>query len=328
MAKDKNTPKNKTPHRQEQKADDSYVEITGEASAPPQVHTAAEFQETFDELKTNCSQWATKQSELWEQQMIQHRNVIVESKNKAITDKIQPKIDIIEKYVLDLEEDFNKHKAEALKTSQATLVVKDLQKNMSRTIEGFDKRFERLAQINRENTETIGVLHHKLEAVEQHLTCFSSRMDVLHESLDENEKRWMSWESGDKRMNPCYRYLDHKKQYRRTIVEETEDESLTEQPRTRMYGGGPQRGTPMPTQEEGATVMGPQEGTSQNTARYKELDQKFLVLGIDKALASLTHQKKRDSLKPSMKVVLIPIQSPPVGHTQLLRHSSRTCQGT
>ena len=81
---------------------------------------------------------------------------------------------------------------------------------------------------------------------------------ILDESIDEHEKRWMSWESGDKRMNPCYRDLEHKKQYRRTITEETEDESPIEQPHTRMYGGGPQRDAPTPTHEEGATAMGPQ----------------------------------------------------------------------
>jgi chromosome segregation ATPase len=193
MAKDKNTPKNKTPHRQEAKQNELLFDITDEGAASPQVRTRAEFQEAFDELKINCAQWGTAQSELWEQRMVEHRDMIVESIHKAIEEKIQPEINDIDQFYRNLESEFNKHKLEVQKTSQAVLVVKDLQKNMSRIIEGFDKRFERLAQINKENSETIGMLTQKLEATEAHLRCFGSRMNVLDESLDEHEKRWMNW---------------------------------------------------------------------------------------------------------------------------------------
>jgi hypothetical protein len=167
-----------------------------------------------DELKSNCSQWATTQSELWEQRMIEHRDMIVDSIHKAIADKIQPKINDIDQFILNLESEYKNHKLETQKSSQAILVVKDLQKNMSRALEGFDKRFERMAQINKEKSDTIGILTQKLEATEVHLTCFRSRMNVLDESLDEHKKRWMNWEVGNTLLTPCYRHKEHKERLR------------------------------------------------------------------------------------------------------------------
>lgn len=197
MAKDKSTPKNKTPHRQEAKPKESFIEISDEATALSTVSTSAEFQETFSKLNNDCSQWAIKQSELWEKRMVEHRDQIIENINNAIQEKIQPKINDIDQFILNLESEFKKHKHEAQASSQAIFVVKDLQKNMSTAMVGFNTRFERLAQINKENNNTIALFSHKLEATEAHLTCFSSRMDVLDESLEEHEKRWMDWESGN-----------------------------------------------------------------------------------------------------------------------------------
>jgi hypothetical protein len=49
MAKDRNTPKHKTPSKPEANANSSFVD-------------------------RNCSQWAIKQSESWEQRMVEHRD--------------------------------------------------------------------------------------------------------------------------------------------------------------------------------------------------------------------------------------------------------------
>ncbi len=268
MGKDKNTPKGKTP-RHEAKHNDSFVDITAEGAASPQVRTRTEFQEAFDELKANCTQWAKAQSVLWEQQMLEHRNSIVDSINQAIEEKIQPKITNIDKFVIELEETVKNHKSECSKASQDILVVKDLQKNMSRTIEGFAKRFDRFALTDKEHMETLGTLSQKIDITDQHLTCFKSRMDVLHESLDEHEKLWVNWESGDKRITPCYRDLEHKKQHRRKVIDETEDESPMK-PTERLYGGGPMQDGPVGAREEGATALDPRgEGARKKEERYK-----------------------------------------------------------
>ena len=124
MAKDKQTPKGKTTHRQEAKPDDSFVDITNEGAASPQVRTRTEFQEAFEEIKTNCAQWAKTQSDLWRQEMLEHRNSIVESINQAIEEKIQPKITNIDKFVLELEGKFDKV---TQKANQDILVVPELE---------------------------------------------------------------------------------------------------------------------------------------------------------------------------------------------------------
>ncbi len=233
MGKDKTTPKSsKTPSKPEQRADESFTEMSNTGTAPALPRTAEDFQEAFAEIKLRCATWSAKQSELWKLEMTQQKEMIIESINKAIDEKMQPKIDRIGQFSINLEAELKQHKLEIQKANQTIASVKDLQKNMSRVIEATDKRFAHLNQVSKQ-------LQEKLEISDQHLTCYRSRMDILHESLDEHEKRWMSWESGDTRMTPCYRDVEHKKKHERTVIDETEDESPNE-PSERIYGGGPQ----------------------------------------------------------------------------------------
>ena len=118
---------------------------------------------------------------------------------------------------------------------------------MSISVLGFNKRFERMAQVNKDQSMTIGNLTHRLEAMEAHHAYFMTRMDVIDERLDEHEKRWMNWESSDPRITPCYRDKAHNdlcSDKQRTIIEETEDSSDEQQhPNNgaKLYGGGPSR---------------------------------------------------------------------------------------
>ena len=64
----------------------------------------------------------------------------MESINKAIEEKIQPKIANIDEFILNLEKEFHKHKRETQTYSQTIDTVKDLQKNMSILVLGFNKR--------------------------------------------------------------------------------------------------------------------------------------------------------------------------------------------
>jgi hypothetical protein len=94
-------------------------------------------------------------------------------------------------------------------------------------------------------------------------------MDVLDESLEEHEKRWMNGESGNSLLTPCYRDREHKELCSKAIVEtEKEDESTNERTHTRMFGGGPQKDPPAEPREEGATAIDRGEGTSQ-IPRYR-----------------------------------------------------------
>ena len=128
--------------------------------------------------------------------MLEHRNKIVEGIQQAIEEKIKPIIDKQERYLKVLEQDVSALKLDREHEASAKTVgaIKNLQKNMSVSILGFDKRFEKLAQINKEQGLEIRQLCQRQDATDAHQVCNLIRMNVIDESLEELENKWISWE--------------------------------------------------------------------------------------------------------------------------------------
>ena len=71
---------------------------------------------------------------------------------------------------------------------------------MSIIILGFEKRFDRLVIASNEQSLHISQLSQRQDATDVNQACNLSRMNVIDESLEELEKKWMAWESGDPRL--------------------------------------------------------------------------------------------------------------------------------
>jgi hypothetical protein len=104
MAKDKTPKQTKTHHKSEAKPNDSFIDIAEDTATYPPITTSAELQEALTKINDNCRQWALDQTEIWKAGMLEHRNSIVNSIQQAIEEKIKPKINKQEKYLINLEQ--------------------------------------------------------------------------------------------------------------------------------------------------------------------------------------------------------------------------------
>jgi hypothetical protein len=100
-------------------------------------------------------------------------------------------------------------------SSKTVATIKELQKNMSIIILGFEKRFDRLVIASNEQSLHKSQLSQRQDATDVNQACNLSRMNVIDESLEELEKKWMAWESGDPRLTPCYRDMEEKSKHMR-----------------------------------------------------------------------------------------------------------------
>jgi hypothetical protein len=166
-------------------------------------------------LNDDFHKWALARTDVWRAEMLEHRNKIVEGIQQAIEEKIKPIIDKQERYLKVLEQDVSALKLDREHEASAKTVgaIKNLQKNMSVSILGFDKRFEKLAQINKEQGLEIRQLCQRQDATDAHQVCNLIRMNVIDESLEELENKWISWEKGDLSQKPCYKNMEEKNIY-------------------------------------------------------------------------------------------------------------------
>ena len=95
---------------------------------------------------------------------------------------------------------------------------------MSVSILKFDKQFERFAQTGKEHQLQISLLRQRQDATDAHQVCNLSQMNVMDESIEELENKWLSWEKGVFTVMPCYKDTAEKdkyKQNRREVIEDT-----------------------------------------------------------------------------------------------------------